>query len=355
MVDPNRRDVVTASPREDTALGVATVANFAARGILSVSASRGVDVAGLMRDAEVDERLMAKPGVRAPLDSVIRLWEHARRQTRDEAFPLHVAEFLPFGAYKTYDLLLATAPTVGEALAKAAKYNGFVNDAFRPTLQERRGRVCIEYVNCVDPQCNPPEYLEFIFACFLLRFRLTTGVAWRPAEIHFRHSPPRSLTEHHRVFQAPILFNQPVTRVFIDRSALEIPQLFADAPTSELLEHYIRATLDHPCVDDELTRALRKAIQALLASERVTLAAAARRLGVGRRTLQRGLEARGTSFREVLRALRCELSLTVLTRRGVPMNEAAESLGFSELSSFSRAFKRWTGISPQAYRRKLSS
>jgi AraC-like DNA-binding protein len=335
-------------------MSVATVANFAARGILSVSASRGVDVASLIRETGVDERLLATPGVRLPLDSVIRLWEHARRSTGDEAFPLHVAEFLPFGAYKTYDLLLATAPTVGEALVKAAKYNGFVNDAFRPTLEQRRGQACLEYWNRVDPQCNPPEYIEFIFACFLLRFRLTTGVAFRPTEIHFRHAPPRDLSELHRVFQAPIRFRQPVTRVLIDSSSLRIPQLFADAMTSELLEHYIRATLNHPCVDDELTVALRRAIHALMSSERVTLAAAARRLGVSRRTLQRSLEARGTSFRHVFRALRWELSLTLLGRRGIRMNEAAESLGFSELSSFSRAFKKWTGMSPQAYRRKPS-
>jgi AraC-like DNA-binding protein len=336
-------------------MSVATVANFAARGILSVSASRGVDVASLIRETGVDERLLAKPGVRLPLDSVIRLWEQARRSTRDEAFPLHVAELLPFGAYKTYDLLLATAPTVGEALVKAAKYNGFVNDAFRPTIEQRRGQTCIEYWNRVDPQCNPPEYIEFIFACFLLRFRLTTGVDFRPTEVHFQHSPPRDLSELHRVFRAPIRFRQPVTRVFIDPANMRIPQLFADALTSELLEHYIRGTLDHPCVDDELTLALRRAIHGLLSSERVTLTAAARRLGVSRRTLQRSLEVRGTSFRQVFRAMRCELSLTLLNRRGIRMNEAAESLGFSELSSFSRAFKKWTGMSPQAFRRKPRS
>ncbi len=333
-------------------MSTATVANFAARGILSVSASRGVDVAGLIRNAGVDERLLAEPGARLPLDDVIKLWEGARRSTRDEAFALHVAEFLPFGAYKTYDLLLATASTVGDALAKAAKYNGFVNDAFRPSLQLRRGQPCIEYSNCVDPQCNPPEYLEFIFACFMLRFRLTTGVDLRPAEIHFRHSPPRDLSEHYRVFGARLLFRQPVTRVFLDSSVLRIPQLYADAPTSELLEHYIQATLSHSSVHDDLTVALRRALNGLLISERVTLAAAARDLGVSRRALQRKLAVRGTSFREMFRALRRELALTLLSRRDISLGEAADFLGFSEPSSFSRAFKKWMGMSPQSYRRK---
>ncbi|MCI0403947.1 MAG: AraC family transcriptional regulator [Acidobacteria bacterium] len=330
----------------------ATVVNFAARGILSVSASLGIDVATLIQGAGIEERLLAEPGARVPLDNVIRLWEGARRSARDDTFGLHVAEFLPFGAYKTYDLLLATAPTVGEALVKAAKYNGFVNDAFRPCLRQKRGGACIEYFNIVDPKCNPPEYLEFIFACFMLRFRLTTGVDLRPAEIHFQHSPPRDLSEHYRLFQAPILFRQPMTRVFLDSSVLRIPQLSADAPTSELLEHYIQATLKRPSVSDDLTVALRRALNGLMISERVTLAAAARDLGVSRRGLQRKLAARGTSFREMFRALRSELALTLLSRRDISMSETADSLGFSELSSFNRAFKKWTGLSPQAYRRK---
>jgi AraC-like DNA-binding protein len=331
---------------------VATVANFAARGVLSVSASRGVQVDALIRDSGLDERLLAEPGMRVSLDSVIRLWEAARRSTRDEAFPLHVAEFLPFGAYKTYDLLLATAPTVGEALVKAARYNGFVNDAFRPTLQHRRGQVCLEYTNCVDSQCHPPEYIEFIFACFLLRFRTTTGVDIRPREIHFRHAPPRDLSEHYRIFQAPVLFRQSATRAIVDPSVLRIPQLFADASTCELLEQHIRMTLKRPGVFDDLTVALRQSLSGLLASQRVSLAAMAREQRMSRRGLQRQLAARGTSFREVYRTMRYELALSLLSRRDITMNEVADALGFSELSSLSRAFKRWTGMSPQAHRRK---
>jgi AraC-like DNA-binding protein len=119
-------------------------------------------------------------------------------------------------------------------------------------------------------------------------------------------------------------------------------------------EHHIRATLHHPVVDDELTVALRRALGNLL-SDRVTLAAAARGLGMSGRSLQRRLAARGTSFREVVRALRCELSLALIERPDVTVHDAAGSLGFAEPSSFSRAFKRWTGLSPRSYRRSPSA
>jgi AraC-like DNA-binding protein len=300
----------------------------------------------------VEESLLERPGIRLPLESVINLWEHARRSTGDEHIALDVAEFLPFGAYKTYDILLATCPTVGDALRKAARYNGYVNDAFRPTLQVSRGQARIEYFNCVDAKCNPPEYLEFIFACFLLRFRLTTGVDIRPTEIHFQHRAPRNLSAHQRLFRATLRFNQPVTRVFMDPSVLRIPQLFADGATCELLEQYIRAAMARPGATDELTLALRNTISGSLSSARMTLPAAARSLGISRRGLQRKLKVRGLTYREFYRALRREVAVAMLARSETTASQVAESLGFSELSSFSRAFKQWTGASPRAHRDK---
>ena len=336
-------------------MAVATVANFAARGLLSFAASRGVALSGLMRQAGVDQSLLECPGTRLPLDSVINLWEHARRATGDEHIALDVAEFLPFGAYKTYDHLLATCATVGDALKKAARYNGYVNDAFRPALQIVRGQARVEYFNCIDPECNPPEYLEFIFACFLLRLRLTTGVELRPTEIHFRHRAPRDLAPYHRLFRATVKFSQPATRVFMDPSVLRIPQLSADGATCELLEQHVRAAMARPGAADELTLALRNALSGSLSTDHLTLSAVAKSLGISRRDLQRKLAVRGLTYREIYRGIRCEAALAMLSRTGMSASEIAESVGFSELSSFSRALKQWTGSSPRTHRKRLSS
>ncbi|MCI0403299.1 MAG: AraC family transcriptional regulator [Acidobacteria bacterium] len=320
-----------------------TVANFAAQGILNVCKRRGIAASDIVPTTGLDPHLLTEPGTRVPLEAVIALWEQARRSTGDQQFGLHVAESFPFGAYKTYDLLLATAPTIGEALGKASKYNSFVNDAFRPFVVRKRGQIRIEYVNCADPQCNPPEYFEFIFACFMLRFRLTTGLPWHPLEIHFRHSPPRNISEHHRIFQAPVKFRQSATRVFLDESVMRIPQLFADAATNELLENYIQTALRPSSPDDELTAVLHSALRRLLASDQPSLSAAASVLGMSRRSLQRKLAAHSLSYRQVFRSLRCEMALTLLGRGEINTKEAAGMLGFSEPSAFCRAFKKWTG------------
>ena len=332
---------------------VATVANFSARGVVSVSASRGVDIGRLLRDSGLDEKVLEKPGTHVPIDGVINLWERARRSTRDENLPLHVAEFLPLGTYKTWDLFLSTAPTIGDALDKIGKFNGWMDDTFRLTLKKRRDQVAIEYTNVVDPECQPPEYLEFNFARALLRARFTTGVNIRPAEMHFRHSPPKNIAEHYRIFQAPIRFRQPATQAIFDPAVLRLPQLFADPATCELLEHHIQATLTGARVYDELAVAVRRSLARLNASQTASVTATARELGMSRRGLQRRLAERGTSFRELFRAARHNVAMRLLERHDLSIAEAAELLGFSEVSAFSRAFKQWTGRSPQTHRQQF--
>jgi len=332
---------------------VATVANFSARGVVRVSASRGVEIGRLLRESGLDEKSLEKPGAHLPLDGVINLWERARRSTRDEQLPLHVAEFLPVGTYKTWDLFLATASTIGDALDKIGKFNAWMDDTFRLTLKKRRDHIAIEYTNVVDPDCQPPEYLEFNFARALLRARFTTGVNIRPAEMHFRHSPPRNIAEHYRIFQAPIRFRQPATQAIFDPAVLRIPQLSADAATCELLEHYIQATLGNSRVYDELAVAVRRSLARLSSSHTGSVAVAARELGMSRRGLQRRLAERGTSFRELFRSVRHDLAMRLLDRHDLRISEAADLLGFSEVSSFSRAFKQWTGVSPKTHRHQM--
>lgn len=332
---------------------VATVANFSARGVLSVSASRGVDISRLLRDSGLEEKSLEKPGAHVPLDGVIKLWERARRTTRDENLPLHVAEFLPVGTYKTWDLFLATAPTIGDALDKIGKFNGWMDDTYRLTLKKRRDQIAIEYTNVVDPDCQPPEYLEFNFARALLRARFATGMNIRPAEMHFRHAPPRNVEEHYRIFQAPIRFRQPATQAIFDPAVLRIPQLFADAATCELLEHYIQATLNNARVYDELAVAVHRSLARLNSAQAATVTTTARELGMSRRGLQRKLAERGTSFRELFRSVRYNLAMRLLDRHDLSIGEAADLLGFSEVSAFSRAFKQWTGTSPKTHRRHV--
>ena len=97
-------------------------------------------------------------------------------------------------------------------------------------------------------------------------------------------------------------------------------------------------------------REVERRLEAMLASGPLRADELARDLGIGRQTLYRRLKAEGTTYEEVLDALRRRLALRLIGKEGAPVKEAAWRLGFSDPAAFSRAFKRWTGSSPAAWR-----
>ena len=99
-----------------------------------------------------------------------------------------------------------------------------------------------------------------------------------------------------------------------------------------------------------LRKEVERHLEPLLASGEIRVAAVARQLGVSRQTLYRRLKAEGATFGEILDGLRRRLAVQLVREQRLPVKEAAYRLGFSDPAAFSRAFKRWTGLSPQAFR-----
>ncbi len=100
----------------------------------------------------------------------------------------------------------------------------------------------------------------------------------------------------------------------------------------------------------ETRRVLQQALPTLLSLTQV-----AERLAVSPRTLHRKLEESGLSFQQIKDSLRRDLALHMLTRRATPLKQIATNLGFSDQSTFQRAFVQWTGLPPGEYRRRTQS
>lgn len=97
------------------------------------------------------------------------------------------------------------------------------------------------------------------------------------------------------------------------------------------------------------------AIAELLATRYPTIDVIAERLGVPVRTLQRRFGEQAKSYRELVDSVRCERACQLLQEDGTRVNDVARAVGYADPSSFSRAFRRWTGISPKRFRRQKAA
>ena len=134
-------------------------------------------------------------------------------------------------------------------------------------------------------------------------------------------------------------------------SSLEVPLLRADSSMAAFFDRSIQALLERTHSDRSLVHALKRALIDGLSSGDCSIERAAKGLGASGRTLRRRLREEGLSFREVLDDVRCELAKRHLEERRLTLGELAFVLGYSQPAPFHRAFRRWTGMTPDAYRK----
>jgi AraC-like DNA-binding protein len=166
----------------------------------------------------------------------------------------------------------------------------------------------------------------------------------------FEHRQPGAVAAHKRIFQAPVRFSTTRTELVFEARllALRIPE--ADPALAELLQRNAQALLGTSCNGNTVADAVRRAIAETSGPGELTLSAIARKLGTGARTLQRRLHEEGSSFHQLVHETRSTLAQNYLRKHNLAICEIAYLLGFSQPSAFHRAFQRWTGVTPRAFR-----
>lgn len=329
-----------------------TVANVTPRGVVDYCRSRGVPSESLLAAAEIAPAQVAVPGSRLSAEQAFALWEEAQRATGEPRIAEHVAGLLPFGSYRIADYLLMTGSTPREALQKFIRSFPLVNGAFQLQLVSSASVEHLELHSTYAPEGPSRFYVEFVFSMIFARLRLAAGVDWSPKEICFAHPSPPDIGAYHPTFGCKARFNESVNRMVLEKDFADMRLPNGDALLSEILDSYGQSLLKQSVKDDFLGD-VRKVLSDGFARGDVDLETTARKLALSGRSLQRELTERGTSYREELDRFRCDLALDLLTRTEI--HEIAALLQFSEASSFYRAFRRWTGKTPQEYLRLMSS
>lgn len=180
--------------------------------------------------------------------------------------------------------------------------------------------------------------------------RHVLGSQWAPRAVHFEHPRPESWHEHCRLFNAPVYFEQQCNSLIIPKLNLGRRMPASDPTLLIVMQDAIRQlntqekTLPN-IVDDTIVQVRNQ----LLSGEPV-MEVVAEKMGLSSYSLQRRLRDQGVSFTVIVDKTRCELATHYLLQHHLPISELAPLLGYSEASAFSRAFRRWFGISPRQWR-----
>ena len=294
--------------------------------------------------------VLADPDARVPASILIRLWEFLPERAENESYGLWLADKVAGAPLSVAWWVIQSSATLGEGLTRALRYQRLLHDAARSELV-MRDDVAIYRHQIGAPPFRPPHHaIEFGFASIVgLAQRVTGRTGW-PRQVRLQHAAPRDVTLHRKLLGPNLSFEQPADELEFEQSLLSLPLQTADEGLREVVEAHARELMGRLPASTTARERVRGVVCELLRSGPVEIDAVARRLGTPSRTLQRRLREEGTSFSELVDAVRRELSLRYLADARISIQEAAFLLAFSDVSAFHRAFFRWTGETPSRFR-----
>lgn len=212
-------------------------------------------------------------------------------------------------------------------------------------------QVMVEYQARYPVASHQRQDAEFAISLILHLLQVKTNQQLRPLRVDFKHDKPDDLTVHKSLFQCPVNFNQSANRIYFAPELLQLAVEQGDERLYEALEPYLERQRQARSDVDELLPRLTQIIAAEFSSGNSPLMiAVSEQLGVSSRTLQRRLKKYGVEFGNLVEEVRQELAVAYVKSSEYSITEVSVLVGYADTSSFSRAFRRWTGFSPQEYR-----
>lgn len=320
----------------------------ALRPVLAGLEALGHNVPPLLERAGLSATLLADPEQRLPPGSLQKLWDQGVAASGDECLGLHVAMAAPVASFDLHAYAMLSSPTLRDAFIRAARYQRLINEATVLRLDEGTAGAILQH-ELPDGSSVPRQPAEFLVACWLRFGRLVAGVPWSPERVFFAHDSPGDCREQTAILDAPLQFSSGRTAMQVPVEVLSLANPQADATLLTLLDRYTDTLLERQPALVTVSARVRAWLVEAHGSGSPAARQAAASLAMSERTLHRRLEQEGTTFRQVLDRFRHEKSVALLAA-GSSITDVAFLLGYSELSAFYRAFRRWTGKSPAAVR-----
>ncbi len=266
------------------------------------------------------------------------------------ALPLRVASTMNCDDYGAFGLAWKAAPTLRASFARAERYWRLLTSVSEYEVRYDNDDAYFMLHRSGGRRLGLRLSNEATFASVTSIIRQVTPHKFAPLEVQFKHPAPVTTTAHEDYFGCPVYFDSEMDALLVSSEALAQPNRLGDAGITRFLLHHLDAELSKLNTDRTLKQIVQDAIAQSLSEGVPKIAAVARHLGFSERTLQRRLGEEGLSFQKLAEDARRNLAEGLLVQSDYSLAEVAFLTGFSEQSSFNRAFKRWMDQTPAAYR-----
>jgi AraC-like DNA-binding protein len=309
----------------------------------------------LLQGLALTREALVEPEARIPVSTMVTLIERARSLTGEPGIGYYLGLQTRVSVHGYLGFAAMTSSSLREAIALAMRYSPIRSTAISLRLQEDDASAALVIDEHVDfGSARDVIISSFMVGLWQIGCALLGRTLQGRAEFSFAEPVYFARFSH---LVPPVLFGAPAHRLVFERGLLDERVGLADPAAQRLALQQCEQALAALGFDDRLRERVRALVvcregEARSRATRVrSVAEVARTLSVSERTLKRRLAAEGTSYSEILDGERKQLAMLLMQRDGRSLLEVADALGYSDVANFTRAFRRWTGTTPAAYRR----
>jgi AraC-like DNA-binding protein len=325
----------------------------ATAGLLEAITAAGGNADQILQTWDLDRSVFSKSDGFIPCCAFAGILKDAAQATGDDCFGLHFGENFQPKNIGPLAYVALNSPTIATGIQNVERYLHVYDSSAKWFFTVEGNRGYIRYL-LTDIGFEPlRQSNEHGMTIIVNALRMMVGSQWAPQEVQFAHAAPEQTSEHHRIFRAPVVFGCETNALVIERDFIEREVPAADQQLYQIMKQYLDQVLSEIPREDAVLSSIRKAVAESMRDGDPKLSRVAKKVSMGPRTLQRRLKEDGLDFKKLVEDTRQRFAVSYLKDRKNSLTEVAFLLGYSEVSAFNRAFKRWTHSTPLSYQRKM--
>jgi AraC-like DNA-binding protein len=312
----------------------------------------GLDAVGIARHAGVDLAAIPAPGERIEVDKIDAILRVAIPRIPDPGFGLHAARCWHPSELGVLGYAWLSSSTLRTGLERAVRYSRLIGERGITEIEDTRQGLKVRFWAKRGNPAVVPVAAVFADIAMALLFdlcRMNAGAALRPVAATLRRRKPDPADAYERFFGCPVQFGAEENTFVLSAKDADRPLPSANRQLAAVFDQMLTEALARLDKSDVVSRA-RAAVLEHLSSGEGTAEDAAKQLHMSPRTLQRKLAEAKTTYLQLVDDTRKDLALRYIEDPRRSVTDITFSLGFSQPSAFTRAFKRWTGLNPSDYR-----
>ncbi|MFK8034764.1 MAG: AraC family transcriptional regulator [Hyphomicrobiales bacterium] len=329
---------------------MAYVTSLFARKMVAAAGS-GIDPSAMLASAGIDHDAPWDPKVMIPAVAYYEMLEAIAKKVDVTELPIHVGASMRCDEYGALGLAWKAAPTLYGSCARIERYARLWTGVVSYELRQDRLGTFFMLHRAGERRLGLRLSNEATLASAVSLSRQVCPEQFSPVEVFVRHAAPKSKAFHEGWFGCPVTFEADLDAVLISKEAIERPNILGDEGISRYLISDLETELAGFKNLPPLVTKAKDAIAQALNEGAPLMTDIAKSMGLSARSFHRRLSEHGLSFQTLTEETRRELAEGLLRDEQYSLAEVAFLTGFSEQSSFTRAFKRWLGKTPANYRK----